>query len=83
MCLAKTYTAHVSFVNQVEVHHNAEFLFTSGILDEVVFKWRLCEEREAWDLDNLAYQKNQSDLFSELISKEKFRNLQDELLPLR
>ena len=83
MCLAKTYTGHISFINQIETHQNAEFIFTSGILDEVIMKWKLCEEQQFWDLDNLGYQKRQSDLFAELISKDKFKNLQDELLPLR
>jgi hypothetical protein len=55
MCLAKTYAAHISFVNQIEVQSTGEFLYTSGIQDEVVMKWRLCMEKELWDLDNLDF----------------------------
>ena len=83
MCLAKTYTAHISFINQIESHQNTDFIYTSGILDEVIMKWRLCEEQQLWDLDNIPYSKRQSDLFAELMSKDKFKSLQDELLPLR
>jgi hypothetical protein len=83
MCLAKTYPAHVSFVNQIECHSNAEYMFTSGVVDECLMKWKLVEEQQFWDLDNLNYEKSQTDLFSELISKVKFKNLYNELLPLR
>lgn len=41
MCLAKSYAAHISFVNQIETHQNAQYLYTSGILDECIMKWRL------------------------------------------
>lgn len=58
MCLAKTYTAHISFVNQIETHQNAQYLYTSGILDECIMKWKLNEEQQFWDLDNLNYEKN-------------------------
>jgi hypothetical protein len=46
-------------------------------------KWKLDEEQQYWDLDNLNYEKKQPDLFTELISKDKFKNLYNELLPLR
>lgn len=46
-------------------------------------KWKLNEEQQFWDLDNLNYEKRQIDLFGELISKDKFKNLYNELLPLR
>ena len=57
MCLAKTYPAHVSFVNQIESHANAEYIFTSGVLDECIFKWKLTEEQYFSDLDNHPYEK--------------------------
>lgn len=44
MCLAKSYSAHISFVNQIEAHKSNEYLFTTGIVDECVMKWKLFEE---------------------------------------
>jgi hypothetical protein len=45
MCLAKSYSAHVSFVNQCENSPGSfEYLFTSGITDECIMKWKLKTE---------------------------------------
>ncbi|CAD8183513.1 unnamed protein product [Paramecium pentaurelia] len=82
-CLAKSYSAHVSFVNQIETHQNAQYLYTTGILDECIMKWKLTEEQQNWDLDYLIYDKKQADLFQEVQEKEKFKSLFSELLPLR
>lgn len=46
-------------------------------------KWKLDEEQQIWDLDNLNYEKRQTDLFQEVMSKDKFKSLLNELLPLR
>jgi hypothetical protein len=56
MCLAKSYSAHVSFVNQCETTPgNIDYLFTTGITDECIMKWRFMQEGQFWDLDNLDY----------------------------
>lgn len=84
MCLAKSYSAHVSFVNQCErtmINGNKTYLFTSGITDECIFKWKLKDEEQYWDLDNLTYKLEQPDIFAELVTKDKFSNLQNEVLP--
>lgn len=85
MCLAKSYSAHVSFVNQCEStsREGKTYLITSGITDECVFKWRLREESQYWDLDNLSYKLEQPDVFAELVTKDKFSNLLNEVLPQR
>lgn len=78
MCLAKSYSSHVSFVNQCEIskaNDNKTYLFTSGITDECIFKWRLKEEQQYWDLDNLSYKLEQPDIFAELVTKDNFSNL--------
>ena len=84
MCLAKSYSAHVSFVNQCETTaKNTDYLFTSSITDECIMKWKLIQEEQHWDLDHIEYQIDQPDLYSELVTKDKFNNLQSEVLPLR
>jgi hypothetical protein len=41
MCLAKSYSGHISFVNQCETNSkNQEYLFTTGVHDESIFKWK-------------------------------------------
>jgi len=45
MCYSKSYTAHISFVNQCEYSlAHKEFLFTSGIDDECIIKWQFTQE---------------------------------------
>ncbi len=56
MCLAKSYAAHVSFVNQCETNpRNEEYLFTTGVTDECIIKWHFSQEEQMWDFDNLEY----------------------------
>ncbi len=56
----KTYTAHNSFVNQILMYyptadHNNAFLFTTGVTDESVFKWKLTIESSQLDKDYDSY----------------------------
>ena len=87
MCLAKSYPAHVSFVDQIELYKakdkNKKDLFTTGLSDESIFKWRLDEESPYWDVDNIEHDIDQIDVFSEMIPEDKFITLIEELLPLR
>jgi hypothetical protein len=82
MCLGKTFTAHSSFVNQVETQTYYE-LFTTGIFDECIMKWRLDQEKPNWDIDNITHQLDQQDVFSEIITKERFNAMVEVTLPLR
>lgn len=87
MCLSKSYPSHISFVDQIELYKardkNRKDLFTTGLSDEAVFKWRLEEESPYWDIDNFDLDIDQIDVFSEIIPKDKFQNLIKEHLPLR
>ena len=87
MCLAKSYPSHISFVDQIEIYKakdkNKKDLFTTGLSDETILKWRLEEESPYWDVDNIEHDIDQIDVFSEMIPFDKFQNLMKELLPLR
>ena len=87
MCLSKSYPSHISFVDQIELYtakdKNKKDLFTTGLSDEAILKWRLDEESPYWDVDNLDHDIDQIDVFSEMIPEDKFNNLMTELLPLR
>ena len=74
MCYSKSVPAHVSFVNQLEVH-KAGYLFSSGIHDECVMQWRYVEEEPYWDLDYRDIDVSKPDLFNEVPPKDKFENL--------
>ena len=81
MCMSKTYNAHVSFTNQVEIKRN--FLFSTGMHDGCVIQWKLVEEDERWDADFRDFNLDQVDPFLELPPKDKFDNMLNETLPLR
>lgn len=49
MVQAKSYPAHVSFVNQIELDHSQKFVFTTGISDECVLQWELENAEELPD----------------------------------
>lgn len=92
MCQSKTYPAHASFVNQLQMYTSSlnktslsPPLFSVGILDECIFKWRVKEEKAMWNLDNLDYPVSELnvDMFNETMPKPKFSNLVNDLLPLR
>ena len=84
MCLAKSYAAHTSFVNQCETNtKNQEFLFTTGVNDECVIKWKFVQEEQLWDLDNLEYQKDHPDVFSEMLPFNEFEQMQNVTLVQR
>ena len=41
MFLAKTYAGHTSFINQIELGNDQNYLFTTGIEDECLIKWKI------------------------------------------
>ena len=55
MPLAKTYISHTSFINQIELSHDEQYLFVSGAFDDCVVKYRIQSESEEHDLDSLCY----------------------------
>lgn len=80
----KTYAAHVSFVNQCETNvANSNHFFTSAISDECVIKWKLFQEDQFDDLDFIEYPIEHPDIFSEVITRDKFINMINEVLPVR
>lgn len=87
MCMSKSYPSHISFVDQIELYKardkNRKDLFTTGLSDEAILKWRLDEESPYWDIDNFDHDIDQIDVFSEIVPQDKFKNLKEELLPLR
>lgn len=45
MCLAKTYSAHISYINQIDLIYrnkekNLKEIISTGIYDECIIKWR-------------------------------------------
>ena len=83
MCMAKSYSSHVSYVNQIIASKNLRYLYTTGISDQCVIQWRIKQEWKLWDLDLLPHDRNTKDLYSEIMTKQKFSNLCDNILPLR
>lgn len=41
MNLSKTYSSHTSFINQMEISSNLQYLFVSGGIDDCIVKYRL------------------------------------------
>jgi hypothetical protein len=81
MFMAKQFSGHCSFINQIELHKNN--LFTTGINDECIIKWKLTEDKVWQDLDNLDYNTEENDVVAEFISKEKFMDYKNKILPMR
>ena len=84
-CLAKSYSAHTSFISQVELYD--DYLFTTGINDECIMKWKFKQEGKYWDCDNLSepevHEEEVLDRFFEVMSDDKFKTQLQNLLPLR
>ncbi len=62
--LAKTYSAHISFVNQVCSHE--QHLFSTGINDECIFKWKVELEHLPSEFDNYAQGVETKDIYGEI-----------------
>ena len=37
---AKSYSGHVSYVNQIEIGKNMKYLYTCGIHDQCIVQWK-------------------------------------------
>ena len=92
MCLAKSYPAHASFVNQIELLRlksvspsspSLNYLLTTAISDECVMKWRLDVESLSQDKDYKNYNPEEHDQFSEIKPSDKFKNETENILSLR
>ncbi len=60
-----------------------KYLYTTGIMDQCIIQWKITQEWKLWDLDLLPHDRNTKDLYSEVMTKNKFDNLYDNILPLR
>jgi WD40 repeat protein len=84
MCQARSYQAHVTFVNQIELDCTSNRLFTTGINDQCVFQWNISGSEDYWELDFNEYDMSVKDVFlAEVDPKEKYHSMIDELLTLR
>ncbi|EGR31153.1 hypothetical protein IMG5_116830 [Ichthyophthirius multifiliis] len=88
--LAKSYSGHISYINQLEYQNNN--LFSTGIKDECIMKWKITQENPFWDFDNLNYDffdeqeaaiSPEQKILSEILPKEQFESLLKNVLPLR
>jgi hypothetical protein len=55
MNLSKTYNSLISFINQIEISYDCQYLFVSGGFDDCIVKYRLSLEEENRDLDGICY----------------------------
>lgn len=91
MHLAKTYSAHSSFINQLELlriynnrkKENKNYLFSTAINDECVMKWKLQIEPIHLDKDYKNYDVNENDIFEEIKPYNQFRNEIENILTIR
>ena len=84
LCQSKSYSGHVSFVNQIEMDSAGDLLFTSGINDECVFQWKVNKSKKYWEMDHLDYDINREDVFfAEVEPQDKFTTIIEQLLPIR
>lgn len=42
--LAKTIPAHSSFINHIDIDPSQKYLFSSGLQDQVILKWKIIHE---------------------------------------
>lgn len=45
MNLSKTYSSHTSFINQMELSYDSQYLFVSGGNDDCIAKYKLSLEQ--------------------------------------
>ena len=67
MCQAKSYSAHVSYINQIITNRNIKYMFTTGIMDQCIIQWRITKEKKLWDLDLLPHDRTTKDLYKEIL----------------
>ena len=83
MSLAKTYVSHTSFINQMELSHDQQYLFASGAIDDCVVKYRVSVEGDWSDLDSTCYPVLSEDPHEEYLNRNKFQDFLNNLDPIR
>ena len=82
MYISKSFAAHISFVNQIEIKD--EFLFSAGAHDGCIMQWKLINEESQWDADYTNFNsERERETVMESSHYETFRSLSTEIFPLR
>jgi hypothetical protein len=82
-CQAKNYSAHASFISQIEIYEEnlgsvlgEKYLFTTGCYDQAIFQWRVNVGDPKWDADHFPeIDIDAEDLFGEVETKDKYFNI--------
>jgi WD40 repeat protein len=84
-CLAKSYSAHCSPVDNLEFSSlKGNKLFTSGEGDEVIFEWTVNRGEKSWELDHTDYRMEMEDMFlREVEKKSEYKKIIAEMLESR
>ena len=83
MNLSKMYACQTSFINKMQLSHERDYLFVSGVVDECIVKYKITYEHNNYDLDNTEYQIEITDPHSEYLSRASFDNFMNNVLPIR
>lgn len=85
-CLAKSYSAHCSPIDNMEVAdiHNKTLLYTCSESDEAVFEWIVQKGNPKWELDHSEYKVDMEDMFlREVEKKSEYKKIISEMLESR
>lgn len=83
MNLARSYVSHTSFISQMELSGNREYLFVNGAIDDCVVKYRLMAEEDGYDIDSFCYPIEVEDPHEEYMNKQKFQDFLNNIEPIR
>ena len=83
MIQAKTYPAHTSFVNQIEMDSAQKHLLSTGISDECIYQWEIEKVEEVPDMDMLTSINNQMKFCHDIPNKNHYLDLVRILYPSR
>lgn len=83
MNLSKTYSSHTSFINQMELSSDFQYLFVSGASDDCIAKYKLSLDQESQDLDSLCYPFHFKDIHDEYLTRPKFYDFLNNIDPIR
>jgi WD40 repeat protein len=82
--LAKSYAAHCSAIENIEISDDKQKLFTSSASDEVIFEWTIKKGEPEWELDHTVYDLNMEDMFlREVEMREEHKKIITEMLEPR
>jgi WD40 repeat protein len=84
LCLAKSYAAHSSAVDSIQVMHDETKLFTSSLSDHCIFEWAIKKGNVSWELDHREYDTEMEDMFlREIEKKQEYNKIINEMLHSR